>query len=47
MSSGSAPVGITLTSPAGSFPSLLSRMIDPLPNCFSIVASARSIAESR
>ena len=47
MSSGSAPVGITLMSPVDSLPSLLRRMMEPLPNCFSIVARARSIAASR
>src|SRR5688572_13601557 len=39
------PVGMTLIS--GGASSAPSRMIDPLPNCFSIVLTASSIALSR
>src|SRR5215470_1994214 len=45
MSSAKEPVGMTFTSGAGwSSPR---RMIEPLPNCFSIVLTASSIAFSR
>src|SRR5215468_5408643 len=45
MSSARDPVGMTFTSGAGwSSPR---RMIEPLPNCFSIVLTASSIAFSR
>src|SRR5687767_10245898 len=44
MSSASEPVGTTLTS--GAAWSAPRRMIDPLPNCFSIVLTARSMALS-
>src|SRR6187402_1416942 len=45
MSSASEPVGTTLTS--GAAWSAPRRMIDPLPNCFSMVLTARSTALSR
>src|SRR5690606_1180398 len=41
------PVGTTGTSELGSLPSASSRMIEPLPNCFSMVARARSMAAVR